>query len=64
MKEPLIITDSHLGLSTVSMVAPPVFAHVVFKWVLTGFQVEPMLLKQYGAHTICPVYVHAHSVPT
>ena len=31
----------HVGLSAVSLVAPLVFAHMDFKWVLTGFQVGP-----------------------
>ena len=42
---------SHEGLSAVSMVAPPVFAYMGFKQVLTGFQVGPNWVSyKCGAH--------------
>ena len=44
---------SQVGLSTASMVAPPVFAHMGFKWVLTvvrGFIQSAHMGFTCGAH--------------
>ena len=39
-----------MGLSAVSIVAPPGFAHMGLKWVLTGFQVGPQLGELHRTH--------------
>ena len=44
-----------MGLSAVSMVASPVFAHMGFKLVLTGFQVGPNLVRTHVGPISLPI---------